>query len=419
MSGLLSEQEKPGATHYKILLLSWAGWVFDFYDLVLYTFLLIPIGRELQLDNIRLSYVLGTSLAATALGGIVFGVLSDQIGRKKVLQLTIVVYSVGTLLSGFALGVWSLIFFRIITGLGVGGEWAAGQTFVAETFPTKTRARYGALMQTGAPVGVALASVIGGFLAPEIGWRSCFILSGLPAVMVVYIREKLPESDVWLERRRLSGAPAGSRLIAEFFEKFASLFSPDTRRLFLQSVVLTTFGLSAYWLTYSWMPGYLFQQRHFTLTKSALWMLVTQAGGFLGYLLFGFFADRFGRRPAFTLFSLIMAVGLTMITVFWDAVADHLPVILSFMFMVGFGTGFFSGFGPLFSEVFPTAKRNSAMGAAFNLSRGVQFFTPVAIAVIAGRYGLGGGIFLAAFFAIMTGLWIWTFPETKGKKLEV
>jgi MFS family permease len=419
MNGLLCEQEKPGRTHYKILLMSWAGWVFDFYDLVLYTFLLIPIGRELNLDNVALSYVLGASLAATALGGVIFGILSDQFGRKKVLQLTIIVYSAGTLLSGFAAGLWSLIFFRIITGLGVGGEWATGQTFVSETFPAKTRARYAAFMQTGAPIGVALASVMGGFVAPDIGWRSCFILSGLPALLVVYIRGNLPESDMWLERKRISGIPKQSQLIAEFFKKFGGLFSRDTRKMFLKSLVLTTFGLSAYWLTYSWMPGYLYQQRHFSITKSAFWILVTQAGGLAGYSSFGFFADKFGRRPAYSLFALIMAVGLAMITIFWDSVAQYPPVILSFMFLVGFGTGFFSGYGPIFSELFPTEIRNTAMGAAFNLARGVQFFTPVVIAVVATRYGLGGGISLAVFFAVLSAIWIWTFPETKGKKLEV
>ena len=108
--------------------MSWAGWVFDFYDLVLYTFLLIPIGKELNLSDIALSFVLGSSLAATALGGIIFGVLSDRFGRKLVLQLTILIFSIGTFLSGISFGLWSLIVFRIITGLGVGGEWATGQT---------------------------------------------------------------------------------------------------------------------------------------------------------------------------------------------------------------------------------------------------------------------------------------------------
>jgi MFS family permease len=417
---LLSQYEKPESLHYRILFMSWAGWVFDFYDLILFTFLLIPIGRELNFSNVMLSYVLGASLAATAVGGVLFGILSDRYGRKRVLQWTILTYSLGTFLCGFASSLESLLLFRIVTGLGVGGEWATGQTYVGETFPPRMRGRYGAFMQTGAPLGIVLASVIGGFLAPEVGWRPCFFISVLPALLVVYIRKKLPESDLWMERRRLSaqGGQEGEPLKSARANTFLMLFSSAYRKLFLQSLILAIFDMSAYWFTYSWLPGYLHQQREFPLAKSAAWMLVTQAGGLLGYLTFGFFADKFGRRPAYSIYSVVMAVGLVMITLMWDTVAIYPAIILSFMFLVGFGTGMFSGYGPLFSEIFPTAIRNTAMGSAFNLARGVQFFTPVIIAVIAEQYGLGGGISLAALFALLTGAWIWTFPETKGRVLQ-
>ena len=114
-----------------------------------------------------------------------------------------------------------------------------------------------------------------------------------------------------------------------------------------------------------------------------------------------------------------MAVGLVMITLLWEAIVIYPVIILSCMFLVGFGTGMFSGYGPLFSELFPTTIRNTAMGSAFNLARGIQFFTPVIIAAIAQTYGLGGGISLAALFALLTGAWIWTFPETKGKDIVI
>jgi MFS family permease len=417
----LNEYEKPTKQHYEILLMSWAGWVFDFYDLILFSFLLIPIGRELHLSNIGLSYVLGTSLAATAIGGVIFGILSDRFGRKSVLQWTIVTYSVGTFLCGLASSLEVLLVFRIITGLGVGGEWATGQTYVSETFPPKVRGRYGAMMQSGAPFGIVLASIIGGFIAPEIGWRLCFFLSILPALLVVFIRKRLPESDVWLERKRLNaegpqsadGAAVGSG------SKFWQLFSPAYRIIFLKSLILAIFDMSAYWFTYSWLPGYLNQQRQFTIAKSAVWMLVAQAGGLLGYLTFGYVADTLGRRPAYSIYSILMAIGLVMITLLWNVVVVYPSLALAFMVLVGFGTGMFSGYGPLFAEVFPTSIRNTAMGSAFNLARGVQFFTPVIIALIAEEYGLGGGISLAALFALLTGAWIWVFPETKGKKIVV
>ena len=418
---LLSEQKKPGRTHFEILLMSWAGWVFDFYSLILFTFLLIPIGREFHLSNVARSYVIGSSLAATALGGVLMGVLSDRYGRRKVLQWTILTYSVGTFLSGFSPSIPFLILFCIITGIGVGGEWATGQTYVGETFPAEVRARYAAFMQTGAPFGIVLASLVGGFLEPAIGWRACFLVSVLPAALVIVIRKRLPESDVWIARRTMisqAGFDAGS-VDQESNNRFLLLFSNEYRRLFLQSLVLAIFDMSAYWFTYSWLPGYLHEERHFPMSKSAIWMLVTQAGGLLGYLSFGFAADRFGRRPAYSAYSFIMAASLIMITLLWNVVVVYPAAILSFMFFVGFGTGMFSGYGPLFSELYPTGIRNTAMGSAFNLARGVQFFTPVIIAVVAERYGLGGGISLAAVFAVLTGIWIWTFPETKGLKLKI
>ena len=416
---LLNESDTLTSQHYKILGMSWAGWVFDFYDLILFTFLLIPISAEYHFTNIQMSYVLGASLAATAVGGVIFGFLSDRFGRKSVLQWTIITYSAGAFLSGLANTFWLLMIFRIITGLGVGGEWGTGQTYIGETFPAKVRGRFCGIMQTGAPLGIALASVVGGLLMPLIGWRACFFVSVLPALLVLFIRRHLPESDLWLHRKESrmnlpgsshSGTPEGIRL-------FAMLFSKDNRKFFILGLILAIFDMSAYWLTYSWMPGYLHQERHMTLTKSAFWIIFTQTGGFLGYLLFGFIADKIGRRPAYSIYSVLMAIGLVMVTVFWNVIAAYPPVILGFMFLVGFGTGMFGGFGSLFSEIFPTSIRNTAMGSAFNLARGIQFLTPVMISVIAVHYGLHGGIALAAFFALLTGAWIWTFPETRGRKL--
>jgi MFS family permease len=418
MPTLLNEYDKPSKQHYQILFMSWAGWVFDFYDLMLFTFLLIPIGKELNLGDVQLSFILGSSLAATAIGGVIFGFLSDKIGRKSVLQLTIIIYSIGTFLCGFASDLTFLLIFRIITGLGVGGEWATGQTYICETIPAKMRGRFGAYMQTGAPIGVALAAIVGGYFEQEIGWRVCFFISLLPAIVVVFIRKHLVESDLWTERKKLAvNLPTNVQKISE--SKIKLLFSKKYRKLFILSLILAIFDMSAYWFTYSWLPGYLYLERNFSLAKSSSWILVTQLGGFIGYFTFGFVSDKIGRRPAYSIYSVIMALGLLMITLFWDSIAIYTIIILVFMFFVGFGTGMFGGYGPLFSELFPTNIRNFAMGSAFNLARGVQFFTPVIISLVAMTYGLSGGISIAALFALLTGIWIWTFPETKGKKLYV
>jgi len=405
-------ESPPGRTHFEILAMAWAGWVFDFYDLILYSFLLIPLGRELHFTREELSWIFGASLLATAAGGVLFGFLSDRFGRKAILQATILVFSAGTFASGLAPNFFWLMVARVVTGLGVGGEWGTGQTYVAETFPANVRARYGAFVQTGAPIGVALASLVGGFLAPAIGWRACFLVSGIPALLVVVVRKRLPESDVWEARRRDADPRVGST------SPLGVIFSPEYRGVFLRGLVLTIFTMSAYWFTYTWLPGYLHDERHFSMAKSASWILVTQAGGLLGYASFGFVADRFGRRPAFTAYSLTFAAGLAMTTVFWGSIAERPAVVLAFMFLVGLGTGVWGGFGPLFAELFPTRVRGTAMGSIYNIARGVQFVTPIAVTVIARRYGLAGGMSLAAVFAAATAAWIWTFPETKGGSID-
>lgn len=408
---LLCEAERPGPVHVRILAVAWAGWVFDFYDLVLFSFLLIPIGSELGLSRVELSTVFGASLASTAIGGVAFGALADRFGRRTILQATILIYSVGTLLCGMAPGVFWLLVFRAVTGIGVGGEWATGQAYICETFPANVRGRYAGYMQTGAPIGVALAAVVGGFLAPRIGWRACFFLSGLPALLVLTIRAKLPESDLWEARKRTSPKPgrgAGA---------FAEIFSDRWRGLFTRCLILSVLTMSAYWFVYSWLPGYLHDERNFSMARSAAWILVTQAGGLIGYASFGAVADRIGRRPAFTIYSLLFSVGLIPVSLFWASMSIHPSRLLACMFLVGFGTGVWSGFGPLFSELFPTEIRNTAMGAAYNIARGVQFVTPILIAKLAPRWGLGGGIALAALFSAGTAAWIWTFAETRGARL--
>ena len=154
---LLNESATPTGRHYSILALSWAGWLFDFYDLVLFSFLLVPIRQDLGLTDTQLSLLLGASLGATAVGGVIFGWMADRFGRKPVLSITILTYSLGTLLCGLAPGLGALLLFRVLTGLGVGGEWATGQTLVGETFPADDSLSEGAAV-CFTPVFVPCAS---------------------------------------------------------------------------------------------------------------------------------------------------------------------------------------------------------------------------------------------------------------------
>ena len=408
---LMNEHEKLNRNHYMIFGLSWAGWVFDFYDLVLFTFLIAPIQASLGFSAEMLSLCLGISLFATGLGGIIFGALGDKYGRRKVLQWTIIIYSIGTCLCAFTWSFYSLVLFRFITGLGVGGEWATGQIYISETFPDNLRAKYGAFMQSGAPVGVILASIVGGLVTPIIGWRLTFLVSIIPAIMVIFIRRYLKESDVWINNK---DQYVNKNIIQEFKE----LISIEHRKIFLISLILCIFGMSAYWFTYSWLPTYLADERGFALIGSAIGVIIIQLGAFVGYTSFGDVAEKLGRRPAFAIYSFIMAISIAMITVCWNLIVAIPSLLYIFMFLTGFGTGFFGGFGPLFSELFPTKIRNTGVGTVFNLARGIQFITPIIITLVATYFDLSYGIAIAAIFAFLVGVWIWVFPETKGTVLN-
>lgn len=231
----------------------------------------------------------------------------------------------------------------------------------------------------------------------------------------------MPESDIWEEWQR---HPERNVMAGLDFLVMLRQHS-GIRRLFLLGLFLAVTDMSAYWFTYSWMPKYLYDQLNFSMARSGIWMLVTQVGGLLGYLSFGLVADLKGRRIAYTVYSLLWAVGLFSVTWFWSYIVALPALALFLMFLVGVGTGNFSGYGPIFTELFPTRIRNTAMGTAFNLARGVQFFTPLIITWVASQTwlgmngGLGLGISIGAFFALITGLWVWTLPETRGTRILV
>ena len=408
---LMNEAKKLTKDHYKIFGFSWAGWVFDFYDLVLFTFLISQLQTSLNINAEMLSLCLGLSLFATGLGGIIFGALGDKYGRKRVLQWTILIYSLGTLLCAFSWSFYSLVLFRFITGLGVGGEWATGQIYINETFPDNLRAKFGAFMQSGAPVGVILASIVGGLVSPIIGWRLTFLVSILPALSVILIRRHLKESDVWIQNK-------DQYVNKNIFQEFKQLLTKEYRKIFIISLILCIFGMSAYWYTYSWLPTYLEQERGLAVVSTTFGIILIQLGDFTGYTTFGFVAEKLGRRPAFTIYSFIMAISISMITLCWNQIDAVPDLILVFMFLTGFGTGFFGGFGSLFSELFPTKIRNTGVGTVFNLARGAQFVTPVLITIVATYFDLSYGIAIAAIFAFLVGVWIWVFPETKGTAIN-
>lgn len=403
---LLMNQREAGAIHLRIVALAFAAWIFDFYDLILYSFLLVPVARELHLTPEQSSIALGTSLLMTALGGVIFGFLGDRFGRKSMIATTVAIYGVGTALCGFSHTLTQLIVFRSITGLGMGGGWAPGQSLVAESVPAERRARYAAYVQTGAPLGVLLAAAAGGYLAPAIGWRLTFMVSAIPAVFVVAaVLKWMPESDVWQRTRTVLNRGVDLRAILVH------------KRIFVLLFVVVLLNSEAYWFMYTWMPGYLELKRGLTAAGASRLMMEMQVGGVLGYLTFGRVADRFGRRPAFCAYGMLMAAGTIPPTILWSSARAVPGLILAAMFTAGFGTGIWAGVAPMIAELLPTRIRNTSLGLLLNVTRGFQFFTPILIAALGARFGFGATLSLGAVFSTLGALMVWILPETRGRSI--
>ncbi len=410
------------AARWKTYLLCLSGWLFDFYDLVLFAYLAKEIGTDWNWGhafNENKALIVGIALATSGLGGIVFGGLADRFGRKRVMGWTILIYSLATGLCGMATGLVSLAVFRAIAGLGVGGEWATGHALMAEIFPKEKRGRAAALLQAGEPVGVALAVVVGLTVAPVLGWRVVFLLSAAPALLVLVVRRHANESPLWLEQQK-HARPA-------FGAQYVELVRHHWRRS-LQAWVLGASKLGTYWLTYVWLPEYFAELEHNShgalmshasfASMRLTFILVAQASQLVGMLLFGVVSDRIGRRPAFSLYSVLTAAGLLALALYGERMLANPSLFWPAMLAVGLGSGCTAGFGSLLAELFPTSIRNTAMGTVYNLARAFQFVTQIIMGILVTSAGVSHGLLLAFGFACLTAVWVWTFPETRGVALR-
>jgi MFS family permease len=387
-----------------------AGFVLDSYDVLLYVFVVQTLRTEFHWSAATAGLVSSATLITSAIGGIGAGFLSDRIGRRRTLVLTILVYSIGSGGSAAATGLATLIVWRSIVGFGLGGEWSAGAVLVAESWPPRHRAKAIALMQSGWALGYMLAAASTAFILPRFGWRVLFLTGLFPALLTIWIQRKVKEPPLWKDKSAAS--------------PWLDLFRPPLARRTLLTTALATCMLFAYWGLNTWLPGFLSAPRSqggagLNILQTSAWIFVMQFGTFLGYASFGWLADWWGRRPAFFVYVIIAALltpiyGLTPV---WAGSSSEFWLLALGPLVGFFGTGFFSLFGTMLAELYPTSIRGSAQGFVYNTGRAASALAPFAVGAIADRHGLGSGLALNSAFFLIGAVLIFTLPETRNTEL--
>lgn len=392
----------------RALVAATAGWMLDAMDVMLYAFALGAIRTEFGLSAGEAGALASVTLLASAVGGIGAGPLADRYGRARILRIAIVTYSVFTALTATATSVWQLVLWRTLLGLGMGAEWSAGSVLVAETWRAEDRGKASGVMQSGWAVGYILAAVLAAMILPRFGWRPLFVVGLLPAALAFWIRRHVPEPARWTPR-----------VTGSWMDSYRAVFGSTYLARTMTATLIATLLLFAYWGLFTWVPTFLAASPEqggagLGVVKSSGWIVPMQLGALTGYLSFGFLADRFGRRPVFLVFVLASAV----IVPFYGGAARDATRLMLLGPLVGFfGHGYFSVFGAMLAELYPTRLRATAQGFCYNAGRAVSALAPTAIGAIADTRGLGGALGFTAMFYVAAGLLIFRLPETRGAVL--
>ena len=388
------------------------GWMLDGMDIMLYFMVLAELMKHFGMSKAMGGLMSSLTLLASAVGGVLFGIVADRIGRVKALMGSILIYSVFTGACGLSGSILQLAIFRTLLGLGMGGEWATGAALVAETWPAEKRGKAMGIVQSSWAIGYALAAVITALVLPRFGWRAVFFVGVLPALLTFWIQKHVDEPEIWkkaAERRRTE-------------EKQAKLSLIFTRPYFKNTMVTTLMNagaMFAYWGLFTWIPSYLGLSPKeggmgLDIVKTSTWILVMQGGMWLGYVSFGFICDKVGRKPTYIFYLLAAAV----MVILYGRARNNTMLLLLGPFLAFFGTGYFSGFGTITAEIYPTRIRASAQGFTYNIGRGLSALAPFTIGALAKSYGLSIAFTLTAAFFVFSACMAFALPETRGKQLE-
>ena len=387
------------------------GWMLDSFDVMLYALVLTALRADLEMSRATAGLLGSLTLLASAAGGLVFGVVADRYGRTRALMGSILIYSVFTAACGFAQTVAHLAVFRVFLGIGMGGEWASGAALVSETWPAKHRGKALGLMQSSWAIGYAAAAAVTALVLPLWGWRAVFFVGVLPALFTVWVRRKVEEPEIWRESRRTNG---GERVAA-----FGDIFRGRLLPLTIAVTLMNACTMFAWWGLNLWIPDYLgasAAEGGIGLTPYAVSGLVIamQVGMWFGYVTFGFIGDTFGRKVTYVVY--VLAASALILA--YASTRNPLALLLLGPFVAFFGTGYFSGFGAITAEIYPTRIRATAQGFTYNIGRVASAAAPFVVGSLADTRGFPVALSTTAVaFVLAAVAWIW-IPETMGRQLE-
>lgn len=389
------------------------GWALDGMDFMIYPLVIGTIIALWKVDAGSAGLAGTVTLLASAVGGWAAGYLADRIGRVRTLQLTIIWFSLFSLLCAFAQNFEQLLILRALLGFGFGGEWAAGAVLIGETIRPQYRGRAVGSVQSGWAVGWGMAvlaqAALFSLLPADQAWRWMFAIGALPALLVLYLRAYVKEPQVAVEARAKVTAAGGSRSILAIFQ------GRILKTTILASLVATGCQGGYYAITF-WVPRFLTTERKLSIVGSTGYLATLIVGSFVGYLVGAWFADRFGRRSLFLAFSLGAMVVVLAYT--------QLPLSNEMLWVLGFplgffASGYFSGMGAFLTELFPTSLRGSGQGFCYNFGRGVGALFPFLVGYLSQVTTLANAICLFAVFAyVLFFVAAYALPETRGTVLS-
>jgi MFS family permease len=400
---------------WQALIAAKAGWMLDAMDFVIYVMAIGRLQAYFGFDAATAGLLGTITLLVSATGGLIFGIVADRIGRTRALMLTILIFSFASLGAATSQSVIQLMLWRALLGIGMGGEWASGAVLVSETWPPEHRTKAISIMQSGWAIGYILAALLAALFLDVLplgdeGWRWLFVAGVAPAFLTLWIRRSVPEPDAWLHAEKRERRP------------IAAVFGPALRKRTLLAILLAAAVQFAYWGLFFWLPSFLASPLEqggagMTLVRSVSWIIPMQIGAYLGYLSFGFLADRFGRRR--TCAGFLIAAAL-LVPLYGGLVRTPLALMLIGPVLGFVGHGYFSMFGSFLAELFPTAVRATGQGLAYNAGRGLGALAPFTIGAVATipGVGIGSALALTSVFFLLGAALLYTLPDTSGSRLE-